>query len=98
MLELNEAFLCALIRTFKKGDVLRLHKLLLAVCHFQDHGHHSNVTHYNLEASVHLLQLMFALQNVLFELILPRWNVDLAFVDGRLAVQDQGAGVRCNVV
>jgi len=94
MIELDELLFGALILAIEQGQLARLQQLLLAIGHLKDHGHHSDVTHDDLKTSIQLVQLVLALENVLLELLLPGWNINLAPIDGALGIQDQHAGVR----
>ena len=98
MVKLNEALFGALIRAMEQGRIFHLHRFCVAICHLQNHRHHSDVTHDNLEANVKLGKLMLAHEEVLTESKLPCWNIDLTLVDCYLAVQDQSSGVGCNII
>jgi hypothetical protein len=52
VVELDEAFLCALICAMKQSEILHLHQLLVTIRHLQDHCHDGNVAHNDLEACV----------------------------------------------
>merc|ERR1719215_1677744 len=98
MFELDETLFGALICAMKQLHMFHLHEFLIAICHLQNHGHHSNVTHDNLEASVKLGKLMLTHEEVLTELKLPCWNIDLTLIDCCLAVQNQCSRISSNII
>jgi hypothetical protein len=68
------------------SHVLRLCEGHGAICHLEDRCHNSDISCNDLQASVQLVQIVFALQKMLLELILSGRNVLLAPVDITLCV------------
>jgi len=67
------------------GPIATGRKILVTICHLQDHCHHGNVTHNDLKACLEFVELVLAHQKVLTQRKLRCWDVDLALIDCCLA-------------